>query len=79
MELHTLRGALQPARTHIWLYTSCTVYKNDSQRSYRLLATVAGYQVVSLTLIITARCSPRERFGLNVSCQTQRELTVAAT
>ena len=61
------------------LYASCTVYKNDAQRSYRLLATLAGYQVVSLTLIITARRSPRKRFGLNVSCQTRRELTVAAT
>ena len=42
--------------------------KNDSQRSYRLLATLAGYMVVSLTLITTARRSPLERFGLNVSC-----------
>ena len=50
------------------VYASSTVYKNDGQRSYRLLATLAGYQVVSLTLIITARRSPRERFGLNVSC-----------
>ena len=49
-------------------YTSCTVYENDNQRSYRLLATLAGYLVVSLTLITTARRSPLERFGLNVSC-----------
>ena len=43
-------------------------YKHYSQRSYRLLATLAGYMVVSLTLVTTARCSPLERFGLNVSC-----------
>ena len=49
-------------------YASCTVYKNDSQRSYRLLATLAGYMVVSLTVFTTARRSPLERFGLNVSC-----------
>ena len=36
------------------LYASCTVYKNDSRRSYWLLATLAGYMVVSLTLITTA-------------------------
>ena len=49
------------------LYASCTAHKNDSQRSYRLLATLAGYMVVSLTLMTTARPSPLERFGLNVS------------
>ena len=51
-----------------FLYASYSVYKNDSQRSYRLLATLAGCLVVSLTLITTARRSPLERFGLNVSC-----------
>ena len=49
-------------------YTSCTAYKNDSQRSYRPLATLAGYLIVLLTLITTARRSPLERFGLNASC-----------
>ena len=50
------------------IYASCTVYKNGSQHSYRVLATLAGYQVVSLILIIIARRSPRARFSLNVSC-----------
>ena len=62
---------IEPTRTKEYRgprYASCTVYKNDSQRSYRLLATLAGYLIVSLTLITTARRSPLERFGLNASC-----------
>ena len=61
-------AALAFCYSSLLLYASCTVYKNDSQRSYRLLATLAGHMVVLLTLITTPRRSPLERFGLNVSC-----------
>ena len=42
--------------------------KKTISAPYRRLATLSGYLAVSLTLITTARRSPLEHFGLNVSC-----------
>ena len=61
--------------TPVTKYASCTVYKNDSQRSYRLLATLTGYLVVSLSYYnrtsLAARAFRSERQLLHA--------TVAAT
>ena len=65
-DLNTIRSYTKYENFKIqrYLYACSTVWK----RLLAVLVTLAEYLVVSLILITTARRSPVERFGLNVSC-----------